>query len=56
MEKKLVLKNRYFNLLLGLNLLGVVGCLVGGINATLPMSIMIAVNTFILVKFGGIND
>ena len=55
MKKRLVLKDRYFNLLLGLNLLGGLGYLVGGINIALPISIVMVINTLILVKFGGIK-
>lgn len=53
MKKKLILKDRYFNLLLGLNLLGGLGYLVASADISLIISIFIAINTFILVKFGG---
>ena len=55
MKKKLILKDRYFNLLLFLNLLGGLGYLVANIDISLIISIAIALNTVILVKFGGIK-
>ena len=55
MKKKLVLKDRYFNLLLRLNLLGGLGYLVANIDTALIISIFMAINTVVLVKFGGIK-
>lgn len=55
MKKKLILKDKYFNLLLELNLLGGLGYLVGGINIALTISIVMLVNTVVLIKFGGIK-
>ena len=55
MKKKLVLKDRYFNLLLSLNLLGGLGYLVASVDISLIISIAIVINTVILVKFGGIK-
>lgn len=54
MKKKLVLKSKYFNLLLWLNLLGGLGYLVASLDISLIISIAIAMNTVVLVKFGGI--
>ena len=55
MKKKLILKDRYFNLLLFLNLLGGLGYLVASIDISLIISIAMAINTIVLVKFGGIK-
>lgn len=53
MKKKLILRSKYFNLLLFLNLLGGLGYLIVNVDTSLIISIFITVNTFILVKFGG---
>lgn len=53
MKKKLVLKSKYFNLLLFLNLLGGLGYLASSVDMALIISIFMAVNTTVLVKFGG---
>ena len=55
MKKRLILKDRYFNLLLFLNLLGGLGYLVASIDISLIISIAMAINTIVLVKFGGIK-
>lgn len=55
MKKKLILKDKYFNLLLFLNLLGGLGYLVANIDTALIISIFMAINTLILAKFGGIK-
>ena len=55
MKKKLILKDRYFNLLLFMNLLGGLGYLVANIDTALIISIFMAINTVVLVKFGGIK-
>ena len=55
MKKKLILKSKYFNLLLSLNLLGGLGYLIANIDISLIISIFIAINTVILAKFGGIK-
>lgn len=53
MKKKLVLKSKYFNLLLFLNVLGGLGYLIANIDISLIISIFMTLNTLILVKFGG---
>lgn len=53
MKKKLVLKSKYFNLLLFLNLLGGLGYLVSSVDMALIISIFIVINTVFLVRFGG---
>ena len=53
MKKKLVLKDKYFNLLLFLNVLGGLGYLVANIDISLIISIFMTINTVVLVKFGG---
>lgn len=55
MKKKLILKDRYFNLLLFLNLLGGLGYLVANVDTALIISMFITINTVVLVKFGGIK-
>ena len=55
MKKRLVLKDRYFNLLLFLNVLGGLGYLVASVDMALIISIFMALNTVVLVKFGGIR-